>query len=91
MATVWLADKHHRKVAIKVLRPELGSLLGPDRFARGIRIAAGLNHPHVLPPHDAGLVPASDVAHYFLEMRQNLRRARRVLDRYLQWRDSPTR
>jgi serine/threonine-protein kinase len=61
MATVWLADdlKHHRKVAIKVLRPELGSLLGPDRFAREIRIAAGLNHPHILPLHDSGLVPAS--------------------------------
>jgi len=61
MATVWLADdlKHRRKVAIKVLRPELGSLLGPDRFAREIRIAAGLNHPHILPLHDSGLVPAS--------------------------------
>ena len=61
MATVWLADdlRHHRKVAIKVLRPELGSLLGADRFAREIRIAAGLNHPHILPLHDSGLVPAS--------------------------------
>ena len=61
MATVWLADdlKHHRKVAIKVLRPELGALLGADRFAREIRIAAGLNHPHILPLHDSGLVPAS--------------------------------
>ena len=61
MATVWLADdlKHHRKVAIKVLRPELGAVLGPDRFAREIRIAAGLNHPHILPLHDSGLVPAS--------------------------------
>jgi TolB-like protein/Tfp pilus assembly protein PilF len=61
MATVWLADdlRHHRKVAIKVLRPELGAVLGPDRFAREIRIAAGLNHPHILPLHDSGLVPAS--------------------------------
>ena len=56
MATVYLADdlKHHRQVAIKVLRPELGSLLGPDRFAREIRIAAALNHPHILPLHDSG-------------------------------------
>jgi serine/threonine protein kinase/tetratricopeptide (TPR) repeat protein len=56
MATVYLADdlKHHRKVAIKVLRPELGSLLGPDRFAREIQIAAALNHPHILPLHDSG-------------------------------------
>ena len=56
MATVYLADdlKHHRKVAIKVLRPELGAVLGPDRFAREIRIAAGLSHPHILPLHDSG-------------------------------------
>jgi serine/threonine protein kinase/tetratricopeptide (TPR) repeat protein len=56
MATVYLADdlRHGRKVAIKVLRPELGSLLGPDRFTREIRIAAALNHPHILPLHDSG-------------------------------------
>ena len=56
MATVYLADdlKHDRKVAIKVLRPELGSLLGPERFLREIRIAAGLNHPHILPLYDSG-------------------------------------
>ncbi|MFL5495016.1 MAG: protein kinase domain-containing protein, partial [Gemmatimonadales bacterium] len=56
MATVYLADdlKHHRKVAIKILRGELGSLLGPDRFAREVRTAAGLNHPHILPLHDSG-------------------------------------
>ncbi|MGH7518764.1 MAG: protein kinase domain-containing protein [Gemmatimonadales bacterium] len=56
MATVYLADdlKHHRQVAIKVLRPELGYLLGPDRFTREIRIAAGLNHPHILPLYDSG-------------------------------------
>jgi len=58
MATVYLADdlKHHRKVAIKVLRPELGAQLGPDRFLREIRIAAGLNHPHILPLYDSGEV-----------------------------------
>ncbi len=56
MATVYLADdlKHHRKVAIKVILPELGSLLGPDRFTREIRIAAALNHPHILPLYDSG-------------------------------------
>jgi len=56
MATVYLADdlKHRRKVAIKVLRPELGSLLGPERFTREIRVAAGLTHPHILPLHDSG-------------------------------------
>ncbi|MGH7580545.1 MAG: serine/threonine-protein kinase, partial [Gemmatimonadales bacterium] len=56
MATVYLAEdlRHHRQVAIKVLRPELGSLLGPDRFTREIRVAAALNHPHILPLHDSG-------------------------------------
>ena len=56
MATVYLADdlKHGRQVAIKVLRPELGSLLGGDRFTREIQIAAALNHPHILPLYDSG-------------------------------------
>jgi serine/threonine-protein kinase len=56
MATVYLADdlKHRRKVAIKVLRPELSAVLGPERFDREIQILAGLNHPHILPLHDSG-------------------------------------
>src|SRR5215212_222172 len=56
MSTVYLADdlKHHRKVAIKVLRPELGTLLGPERFIREIRVAAVLSHPHILPLYDSG-------------------------------------
>jgi serine/threonine-protein kinase len=56
MATVYLADdlKHHRQVAIKALRPELSAMLGPDRFSREIRIAAALNHPHILPLYDSG-------------------------------------
>ena len=56
MATVYLADdlRHGRQVAVKVLRPELGVLLGPDRFTREIRIAAALNHPHILPLYDSG-------------------------------------
>ena len=56
MATVYLADdlKHHRKVAIKVLRPELGSVLGSDRFSREIQLAASLSHPHILPLYDSG-------------------------------------
>jgi eukaryotic-like serine/threonine-protein kinase len=60
MATVYLAEdlKHHRKVALKVLRPELGSLLGPERFVREIRMAAALNHPHILPLYDSGQIPA---------------------------------
>jgi len=56
MAAVYLADdrRHGRQVAIKVLHPELGTVLGPDRFAREIRIAAALNHPHILPLYDSG-------------------------------------
>jgi serine/threonine-protein kinase len=56
MATVYLAEdiKHHRKVAVKVLRPELASALGPERFLREIEIAANLTHPHILPLHDSG-------------------------------------
>jgi eukaryotic-like serine/threonine-protein kinase len=56
MATVYLAEdlKHHRKVALKVLRPDLAATLGPDRFLREITIAAGLSHPHILPLHDSG-------------------------------------
>jgi serine/threonine-protein kinase len=59
MATVYLADdlRHGRQVALKLLKAELGLLLGPDRFAREIRIAASLNHPHILPLYDSGRVP----------------------------------
>ncbi len=56
MATVYLAEdiKHHRKVAVKVLRPDLAAALGPDRFLREIEVAARLQHPHILPLHDSG-------------------------------------
>ncbi len=55
MATVYLARdrKHSRKVAIKVLRADLAAAIGPDRFIREIEIAAGLNHPNILPLHDS--------------------------------------
>jgi serine/threonine protein kinase/tetratricopeptide (TPR) repeat protein len=56
MATVYLARdlKHHRAVAVKVLRPELAGAIGPERFLREIEIAAGLSHPHILPLFDSG-------------------------------------
>ncbi len=56
MAVVYLAEdlKHHRKVAIKVLRPELAAAVGPERFLREIEIAAQLNHPNILGLHDSG-------------------------------------
>jgi serine/threonine protein kinase len=55
MATVYLAHdlKHDRKVALKVLHPELAATLGPDRFLREIKVAANLQHPHILPVHDS--------------------------------------
>src|SRR5215208_6141340 len=56
MATVYLAQdcKHERLVALKVLHPDLAATLGPDRFLREIKLAARLNHPHILPLHDSG-------------------------------------
>ncbi|MBA3554055.1 MAG: serine/threonine protein kinase, partial [Gemmatimonadales bacterium] len=52
MATVFLA--HDLRVAIKVLRPELGAILGGDRFLREIHLTARLRHPHILPVYDSG-------------------------------------
>jgi serine/threonine-protein kinase len=56
MATVYLAEdlKHERQVALKVMRPELSAILGGERFLREIRIAAKLNHPHILALYDSG-------------------------------------
>jgi TolB-like protein/Flp pilus assembly protein TadD/tRNA A-37 threonylcarbamoyl transferase component Bud32 len=56
MATVFLAHdlKHRRRVALKVLHPDLAYALGPDRFLREIHTAAGLAHPHILPLFDSG-------------------------------------
>ena len=56
MATVYLAQdlKHRRRIALKVLKPELAMALGTDRFLREIEIAAQLNHPHIVPVHDSG-------------------------------------
>jgi tRNA A-37 threonylcarbamoyl transferase component Bud32/tetratricopeptide (TPR) repeat protein len=56
MAIVYSAldRKHGRRVAIKLLRPELASAIGPERFLREIEIAAKLQHPHILPVYDSG-------------------------------------
>src|SRR5262245_20300125 len=58
MATVYLADdlRHQRKVAIKVLRPEVAAIVGGERFLQEIRVTANLQHPHILPLHDSGQV-----------------------------------
>ena len=56
MAVVFLARdlRHDRKVALKVLRPEISAEIGADRFLREIKLAAGLTHPHILPVYDSG-------------------------------------
>ncbi len=56
MAIVYLANdvKHDRKVALKVLRPELAAVIGAERFLQEIKVTANLQHPHILPLHDSG-------------------------------------
>jgi serine/threonine-protein kinase len=56
MATMYMAEdlKHHRKVAVKVLRPELAAVLGAERFLKEIEVTAHLQHPHILPLFDSG-------------------------------------
>jgi Tol biopolymer transport system component/tRNA A-37 threonylcarbamoyl transferase component Bud32 len=56
MATVYLAHdvRHDRKVALKVLRPELAAVIGAERFLVEIKTTANLQHPHILPLHDSG-------------------------------------
>ena len=56
MATVYLADdlKHDRKVALKVLKPELGAIVGAERFLGEIKVTAKLQHPNILPLHGSG-------------------------------------
>jgi len=56
MATVYLAEdlRHHRHVAVKVLRPELAAVIGAERFLAEIRTTANLQHPHILPLFDSG-------------------------------------
>jgi len=84
MATVYLAEdlKHHRKVAIKVLHPELAAAIGADRFLQEIEIVAGLQHPHILPLHDSG--EADGLLYYVMpyvegeSLRERLERERQL-------------
>jgi serine/threonine protein kinase len=84
MAVVYLAEdlRHHRRVALKVLRPELAATLGADRFLREIETTAQLTHPHILPLLDSG---AADGALYYVmpfvegeSLRDRLERERRL-------------
>ena len=61
MATVYLAEdlKHDRKVALKVLKPELAAVLGAERFVQEIKTTAALQHPHILPLYDSGSAAAA--------------------------------
>jgi len=84
MATVYLAHdpKHDRAVAIKVLNPEVASTIGVERFLREIRLAARLQHPHILPLHDSG--EASGFLYYVMPyvagetLRRRLNRERQL-------------
>jgi len=62
MATVYLAEdpKHARQVAVKAVHRDVARMIGRDRFACEIEIAAGLSHPHILPLHDSGEEPTGD-------------------------------
>jgi len=66
MATVYLAEdlRHDRKVAVKVLRPDVAATVGSGRFLEEIRIAANLKHPHIFPVHDSG--DASGLLYYVM-------------------------
>jgi tetratricopeptide (TPR) repeat protein len=82
MATVYLAEdrKHGRKVAIKVLAPDVAMALGSGRFLREIEVASRLTHPHILPLHDSG--QANGYLYYVMpyipgeSLRERLRRER---------------
>ena len=66
MAVIYLAEdrRHRRRVAIKVLEPELARAIGAERFLREIEIAARLTHPNILPLHDSG--DAGDALVYYV-------------------------
>jgi eukaryotic-like serine/threonine-protein kinase len=91
MAVVFLAEdlKHRRRVAIKLLKPELSAVLGSERFLREIEIAATLQHPHILPLYDSG--QAGGLLYYVMpfaegeSLRQRLAREQQLpLDAALQ-------
>lgn len=84
MAIVYLAEdhRHSRRVAIKVLRREVASLIGAERFLREILTSAQLTHPHILPVHDSG--HAGDFLYYVMpyfegeSLRDRLTREKRL-------------
>ncbi len=83
-ATVYLAreSKHERDVAVKVLRADIGALLGAARFLHEIKLTSRLHHPHILPLYDSG--EADGVIYYVMpyvegeSLRDRLRREKRL-------------
>jgi predicted Ser/Thr protein kinase len=83
-ATVYLAreSKHEREVAVKVLRPDIGALLGAGRFLHEIKLTSRLQHPHILPLYDSG--EAEGLIYYVMpyvegeSLRDRLRREKRL-------------
>ncbi|HSB53277.1 MAG TPA: serine/threonine-protein kinase, partial [Gemmatimonadales bacterium] len=84
MATVYLAHdlRHDRKVAIKVLRPDLAAVIGAERFLREIKTIANLQHPHILGLIDSGEIGGT--AYYVMpfvdgeSLRDRLRREKQL-------------
>lgn len=84
MATVYIAHdrKHHRDVAVKVLRPDISSAIGADRFLKEIQIVARMVHPHILSLHDSG--EAQGFVYYVMpfidggSLRQRIEREKRM-------------
>ena len=68
MATVYSATdlRHGRRVAVKVMRPELAAAVGGERFLREVRIAASLAHPNIVPLFDSGA--AGDILFYVMPL-----------------------
>ena len=100
MASVYLAEdlKHDRKVALKLLKPELAAVLGAERFVQEIKTTAALQHPHILPLFDSGTADGflfyvmpyveGETLRDKLESRDAARRGRSRTDRPAKW---PTR
>src|SRR4029078_815569 len=76
MATVYVARdlRHHRQVALKVLKPALAAVLGAQRFLNEIEVTANLQHPHILGLYDSGTANGSPFYLMPLAQRQALRR-----------------
>ena len=76
MATVYLAHdlKHDRQVALKVMRPELATVLGAERFVHEIKTAANFHHPNILQLYDSGetLAPPEPITTCWRDPRRTL-------------------